>query len=163
MRFILVHGTSFVSQLIEWQSGRGRHPYSHAALLFTDNTVIESRERHYSTRLGKCTSGVQKLSLSQWQADNAGTSFDIFKLIVPCDETKIRLFAERQVGKPYDYWGVLRFLTRRNYQQQPDDKWWCSEIVFQAILKSVALLENTEGWEVAPDWLKRTPLAFKMA
>ena len=158
MRYILVKGTGIVSKLIRWQT---RGQYSHAALLFSDNVVIESRERHYDIATKKHTSGVQKVSFDYWKQLIGDAPFTVFDVepITNDDESKIRAFAESQIGKPYDYLGVLRFITRKNYQSQPDDKWWCSELVFQAIAEVVLLFANTEGWWVNPDLLQRTPLS----
>jgi uncharacterized protein YycO len=158
MRFLSVHGLGFVSKLIEWQT-RGYD--SHSALLFSDDTVIESRERHYDRLTGTHKSGVEKLSFADWKLVNPGIKFRIFYVeTTPEQEANIRAFAEAQVGKPYSYLGVLRFITRQDYQNQPDDAWWCSEIVFQAFLAGpVVLFKLTEGWEVSPQLLPRSPLA----
>lgn len=149
MRFILVQGTSLVSKLIQWQT---RSHWSHAALLFSDDTVMEARE----------FIGVRKLSFEAWLTENSNTPYEVFTVVTTEEQEVImRAWAEKQVGKPYDYVGVLRFVTRKNYEQQPDDAWWCSEYVFQDFLEcGKELFDRTEAWEVPPHWLARSPLAL---
>lgn len=162
MRFVCVHGTSFVSKLIEWQS---RGPESHALLRFSDDMVFESREWHYDSIRRRHVSGVASMSWANWRLVNPCAIFTIYEVPLPPEtEARMRTWAQAQLGKPYDYLGVARFITRKGYDTQPDDKWWCSEYVFQDFLDGggVRLFENTEGWQVAPDWLPRTPLARRI-
>lgn len=149
MRFILVQGTSVVSKLIQWQT---RSHWSHSALLFSDGTVIEARE----------FVGVRKLPYQTWLKENGSTPFEVFTVnATESQESAMRDYAENQVGKPYDYVAVARFVTRRDYANQPDDKWFCSELTFETIKEGhIELFDRTEGWEVPPHWLARSPLAL---
>lgn len=149
MRFILVQGRSLVSKLIQWQT---RSHWSHAALLFSDDTLIEARE----------FIGVRRLPYLTWLQENGGAHFEVFTVnATDSQEALMRAYADAQVGKPYDYIGIARFITRRDYASQPDDKWWCSELVFETIKEGqIELLDRTDGWEVPPHWLARSPLAL---
>jgi uncharacterized protein YycO len=149
MRFILVSGTSFVSKLIQWQT---RSHWSHAALLFSDDTVIEARE----------FIGVRRLHYLTWLQENGKTPCEVFTVSATDEqEALIRAYADAQVGKPYAYISIARFITRRDYEHQPDDAWFCSELTFEAIKRGqIELLDRTEGWEVPPHWLARSPLAL---
>ncbi len=144
MRIILCKGNGRVSRLIRWFT---RGEYSHAALLFSDNVVIEAHAQH----------GVQHLYLSTWMVLNPQAGADIYELdLTPEQEAVVRAYAMVQVGKPYDWIGDLHFVTRQDYEQQPDDKWFCSELVFESIGQVLWLFARTRGWQVAPDLLKRS-------
>ena len=70
----------------------------------------------------------------------------------------ILLKAER--GKPFDGSALWSFMSEEVRDWRRPDKWFCSELVFQAFKEAlVDLLARTEGWEVSPQILARTPLA----
>lgn len=127
-----------------------RGQLSHASLLTPDNRVIEAvwprvREQHFLKSFPN------------------GSEYEIFE--VPANKSQeavIIEYARKQIGKPYDLIGDLHFFTRQGYQGQPDNKWFCSELVFQAFTEGgIKLFNETEGWEVWPDMLKRSTLAIK--
>ena len=63
------------------------------------------------------------------------------------------------LGIPYDYSAVLRFITRKPECQRSKEKLFCSEQVFSRCEKiGRRLLERTEAWRVPPDWISRSPL-----
>lgn len=67
---------------------------------------------------------------------------DAFYIDVP--DSKVRLLVawlDQQVGKPYDYFGLLGFLWRSNKYQNPN-KWFCSELVATAFKVSHCKLYN---------------------
>lgn len=148
MRFILTSSGSIPSRFIRWFT---RGAYSHAALLFSDNTVIEA-----------LPGGVRKLIWQDWLEDNQDSRYVILSVkTTDAQEELMRRFAEDQDGKPYDWMGDWHFLTRQGYAQQPNDKWFCSELVFETFEEGgVKLFLRTEGWEVSPEMLNRTTLAL---
>lgn len=89
----------------------------------------------------------------------AGTTVDIFKFIVPltADENRqLEFLARRDVGTPYDYRGIIRFLTRQ--RDGRSRRLFCSEQVFARCQQiGRPLLDRTEAWRVPPDWLARSP------
>lgn len=137
MLVALHKGTGFVSRAIQWQT---RSPYSHASMVFGVNftDVIEARE----------FAGVRRLDFLD-QAEN----IDLFTVDVTEYESEIiRQFALAQVGKPYDYVSVLRFVSRRQASRESSGKWFCSELVFAAFRKAgINLLARVEPWAVSPD------------
>ena len=145
-RILLVHGTSILDKGILWWT---RGYYSHAALLFSDDMVIEA----VSPR-------VRIVTFSDWKMQNVGrgNSWTTFYLdTYPGAELLIRDFATRQLGKKYDWMGDFHFVTRQNYSQEEDNKWFCSELVFAACENgSWSLFQRTEAWEVTPDLIKRS-------
>lgn len=131
-----------VSNLIKWQTNGN---YSHAAIQLPSGRIIEAWHKPAKVRL--------RGPLQDW--DNV-EAFDIEGIT---DEQwgKAVEWAESQIGKKYDFGGVLRFVTR--WRKQQDDKWFCSELVFQALKEAgVDLLERINCSQVSPTVLSFSPL-----
>ncbi|MEW6647176.1 MAG: hypothetical protein AB1450_08265 [Pseudomonadota bacterium] len=65
-----------------------------------------------------------------------------------------------QLGKPYDWPGVLGYAARRDWQE--DDSWFCSELVawaFQA--EGFPLLRAADAWRINPRDLLLSPLLLE--
>ncbi|MEK6881322.1 MAG: YiiX/YebB-like N1pC/P60 family cysteine hydrolase [Nanoarchaeota archaeon] len=144
MKFInvlLFKGKGIISSLIRWQTGS---IYSHAAVLLDDNTLVESWQGD----------GVRKKKITNW--DNV----DTFKVRVSQRQyNKIVEFLESQIGKKYDYWAIIRFISRSRFPE--NDKWFCSELVYEAFKQvGINLLERIESYEVSPGLLARSPFLF---
>lgn len=134
-----------ISTLIRWQT---RSPWSHASLLFPGAGVIEARE----------FAGVRALPALD---PKPGESIEVFAVrgLTPAQECAVFDFAQRQLGKPYDYTMVARFVSRRQESRPSSGKWFCSELCYAALLHAgVPLLRCTEPWEVSPGLLARSPL-----
>ena len=88
-----------------------------------------------------------------------GTTVDIFKFITPLtpeENRHLEYLARRDVGTPYDYRGIVRFLTRQ--RDARSRRLFCSEQVFARCQQiGRPLLDRTEAWRVPPDWLARSP------
>jgi uncharacterized protein YycO len=142
----LYRGRGFISKLIQWQT---RSPYSHASVAFGDREgklwIIDARE-------GKGC----RLRIPLAEDDRA----DRFRVRVTEQQQQvITSFLQSQVGKPYDYTMVARFLTRRQVTRRSSGKWFCSELVFAAFRHAgVPLLERVEPWAVSPGMLAHSPL-----
>lgn len=139
MHLCLHRGRGTVSKLIQWQS---RSVFSHASLLFSDGAVIESRE----------FIGVHKLPKL---VNRPGEIIDVFEVFTsPKQEHAIRSFAEAQVGKPYDYLSIARFLTREPVSNWRMNDWFCSELAFAAFdAAGIRLLNTIKAWAVNPGHL----------
>ena len=73
---------------------------------------------------------------------------DFFKLEVTEEQhNEILERAKREIGKPYDYWGLFGFALHRNWQE--NDKWFCSEYVAAMIQPTVKLF-NEEPQKISP-------------
>lgn len=140
-------GTSLISRMIRWHT---RGLWSHAAIVI-DGVVYEAREGRGVIKRRWGTSGypdkawtlrtpVEALSLEQVEA--------------------MKNWLDVQMGSPYDYVQVSRFLTRFKWtRRMSDGKWFCSELVFEAFKQvGVDLFDNVEAFEVPPVWLDRTVL-----
>lgn len=94
--------------------------WSHNAIILPDgNSTIEAQWPKgvvYGNlgALGERASKLQIVSIDQ----------------VP-DPTAVYRFAEKQVGKRYDTWGVLGLGLRREWDDP--ESWWCSELVEAAL------------------------------
>jgi uncharacterized protein YycO len=154
--YIQLHkGRSFFSRLIKWQT---RSPYSHASVWFVDHAdphggvVIESME-------GK---GVRAVPADWYGALRAEGHIALYTVPSLTDGqiALIRSFMEGQIGLKYDWHAVFKFVTRRAHAH--DDKWFCSELVFDAFKEAgVVLLNNTEAWAVWPGQLAHSPLVVR--
>jgi uncharacterized protein YycO len=148
-RIALYRGTGVVGWLIKKQS---RSVYSHASLLVpgSTNRVIESRE----------FKGVQFTDLTE----NDKLAIDWFAIPTMTDaEYQLAIdFAKRQLGMPYDYWSVARFVTK--VPARENGKWFCSELAFKAIAEAeTRLLKRIESAEVSPGLLSYSPLLMQVS
>ena len=150
---LLTHTHDPLSRLIQWQT---RGPYGHAALVNHAGDLIEALQG----------AGVIHDSISKYHSSD----YDLFR-VVPMinidqkyyDPLKGWVFAENQVGKPYDYTMVFRFVTRRQETRETSGKWFCSELVFAALKRAgLPLLARTQPWEVSPAMLARSPFLQKV-
>jgi len=147
-RVALFNGDGVVSWLIKKQT---RSKYSHAALLLpgTTNRVIESRE-FKGVRLH--TLDESDYQLIDWFAIPSMSDAEY--------DTAISLFMG-QLGMPYDYWSVARFITKKPARE--NGKWFCSEIVFKTLADAgTRLLARIPSAEVSPAHLGISPLLVKV-
>ena len=146
MKIALYKGHSAISKLIRWQT---RLPYSHAAFLLNDGTVIEAWQ--------PCVRHVADLSVQH----HPGTVVDVFRFAEPFTEAQEEQFFMllcRDLGVPYDYRSILRFCTRKQ-GDGTRKKLFCSEQVFDRCGKmGRRLLEHVEAWQVAPGHIAWSPL-----
>ncbi len=160
MKIALYHGKSLISRLIRWQT---RSPYSHAAFLLDNGGVIEAWApivREINPLPPRNSLVEHHPSLPALSAQHTpGTRVDIFRFTTPLkrDENRMLEFlARRDVGTPYDYRGIFRFLTREPGGTK--HRLFCSEMVFARCAQiGRPLLDRTEAWRVPPDWLARSP------
>lgn len=140
----LHRGSSLIGKLIRWQT---RSEYSHASMVLPDGLFVEAREGIGVRALPRLTKA-------------AGETVDMFSIsITETQASEIAAFAKEQLGKPYDYAMVARFVSRRHESRSSRGKWFCSELVFAACKQAgVNLLRATDPWEVSPGMLARSPL-----
>lgn len=143
MKVVLFRGKGCVASLIKWQT---RSRYSHAAILTSDGTLIQSQGKP----------GVH--AIPDWIQTRDAELFDVQGLKWE-DENTALSFLSDQIGKPYDFLMVARFVSRLQENRKSSGKWFCSELVFAALQKAgVDLLRDTEPWEVSPGLLSKSPL-----
>ncbi|HZH44263.1 MAG TPA: YiiX/YebB-like N1pC/P60 family cysteine hydrolase [Lysobacter sp.] len=70
-------------------------------------------------------------------------------IAVPARSPRAVLAAARsQVGKPYDWRGVLGIGARRRWQDT--DAWFCSELVAWAFARGGSPLVRVDAWRITP-------------
>ena len=116
-----------------------------SAILIRSKQVIEA-----------WSGGITKRSITTGHA--AGTIINIYK--VPCtlnQRNKFYNFMEAQIGKKYDFVGILGLPLRLDIENET--KWFCSELVFSAALNAgITLLARIEPYKVTPGILNTSPL-----
>ena len=141
-------GISLTSRLIKWwQWG---FPYTHIAYVLNlsdpaDPVVIEA-----------WWNGVRDGKFSE--VHTPGTEFSVFSVQVSeAQKELIEIFLRDQVGKPYDWLGILGF-PLRNWKLEKSNRWFCSELVFAAFkYAGVELLRETHPSEVSPRLFLKSP------
>jgi uncharacterized protein YycO len=138
-------GLSMVSRVIQWRTWSD---VSHVSLITHHGLTLESVPFR----------GVVKHEgLDAYH--RPGTKVDIYRVEhAPALTARIVGFALMQEGKAYDWRGILGFLSRRAGAQN-QDRWFCSEYVFEAFRQAgVDLLARVESYQVAPCDILRSPL-----
>jgi hypothetical protein len=143
----LYKGISSLSRVIRWAN---RAIYSHAAWIDPESGACYEAWTH---------GGVRKVP-SFSSAHTPGTQLDIFATPATREQSlTIRRFLEWQIGKPYDWRGILHFVTRRPEYPRDQDRWFCSELVFAAYRSAgVPLLARVDAFTVSPGMLSWSPL-----
>jgi uncharacterized protein YycO len=142
-KVLLFKGGDPISWIVKVQS---RSIYSHAALLIPGTSqCIESYPG----------SGVRIRELSAKEFERA----DIYDVrgMTPAMWEKAIEFARSQIGMGYDWWSVIRFVSKRPARE--NQRWFCSELVHKAISEAgIRLLERIPSAEVSPAHLAISPL-----
>lgn len=147
MLIALHKGRGLISRLIGWQT---RSAYTHASIVLDSGEVIEARE-FQGVRLLPHLPSDEDIDVFEVTGVTATASADQRRVITA--------WLMSQLGKPYDYTMVARFVSRRQESRKSSGKWFCSELVFAALQKAgVNLLARCEPWEVSPALLSKSPL-----
>lgn len=138
-------GKSFwPSKLIRWFSWSD---YSHIAWQCESGEVLEAwPPKVRSTK-------------SFNEGHTKGTPVDFYEVVglTPEQRLIIESFLRCQVGKSYDWQGVFQFVIRTGKDSK--SKWFCSELVFKALLKAnIKLLKGISPYKVTPAMLVLSPL-----
>lgn len=141
-------GISFISMLIRrftW------HKRSHSAAFFSPDEKGNFHKVIEAWHIG----GVQERAWTE--GHSPGTKIDVYR--VPCESTQAVVFyltLKKEIGKKYDWLGILGFLLRSNVQNKK--RWFCSELVFYAAQRAgITLLTNVEPCQVYPGMLDEVP------
>lgn len=78
-------------------------------------------------------------------------------IVQDVDSSAIISTALEQVGKPYDWKGVLNFITRSR-DWEDDSSWFCSELVAYAFKNNGTPLLNAPNYRTTPRDLLMSPL-----
>lgn len=123
---------------------RGR--WSHVALMCDAATVLEATGAQ----------GVTKTPLDKLV--ERSTEYCIVEVNVPRGTfNKLKTAGQSQLGKKYDWWGILGLSLNRNWQDPSD--WWCSEYVAWMFEQAGSPLIRAEAvHRVTPEDLWKLPL-----
>ena len=135
----------FPSRLIEFINWS---PYSHASFIHEfKGSCVEA-----------WTKGGVTTSPNFGVLHTPGTVVDLFRVrdVTLAQEAQAYNFCVSQIGKKYDYWGIVHFITR--HSGDDESRWFCSELVFEAYrLAGVDLLLRIEAHQVYPGMLAISP------
>lgn len=136
-------GISLKSRLIRFLNWSD---YSHVSWVSAHGWEIEA-----------WSSGVRKLAVAH-SDHTPGTEVDLFAAdLNPAEEVLLENWLHRQIGKRYDWLGVLRFLTRRDVPNPLT--WFCSRLLFAAFLAiRRPLLLRIPAHKVYPGMMVYSPL-----
>ena len=115
---------------------------SHVELLFDSGTMFSASQYENRTRFRAFN-----------QNSTSWSRIDLNLDVV--DEMKILNWCERHANKKYDYLGVLGFVLP--FIRDSKDKWFCSEVCFEALKLNSNLLHkyhNVDSAKVSPARLK---------
>ena len=120
--------SSLLLRTFQWSA------WSHVAIVDGDE-VIEATAWH----------GVSVRSLSDLLADSSHHEF----IDVPSANPKAVIAAARsQIGKPYDWFGVVGFVFRRKWENS--SRWFCSKLVAGAFDLAGEPLFRVKVWRITP-------------
>ena len=143
------HGTSLLYRAISWRSWSG---ISHVAALRRNGEIIEAWG-------GSKPRGVRHFA--DWNIGHtSGTRIDCYRVPSWTDKQHEAYWALllEEVGKPYDYRGVLGFITRRDKAARPG-KWFCSELKHaKSVAVGTPFLIGVTSNRIAPGDIVRSPL-----
>ncbi len=142
---------SAMGRLIRWQT---RSPWSHALLVYGP----DGRSDQWQVIEAVAGKGVIQRPFDIRGEDHQVTLFRVCHPRAAEHEDRVIAFAQRQVGKPYDWTMVIRFVTRKQEARESSGKWFCSEMAYAALwYNGLSLLRDTKPWEVSPGLLARSP------
>lgn len=146
MDILAYKGTSFwPSKLIEWFN---RSEYSHVSIRDDDGSEYEAWPPKFQ-------------HVKKWGSNHTkGTVVDIFETKIPLTEEEkmaLRVWLESQIGKPYDWRGVFRFLSRTN--RGDEGELFCSEATHLGFsIINIFLQERIISYKVYPGMITISPL-----
>jgi uncharacterized protein YycO len=146
-RLAFFKGKSLTSRLIGWFNWG---PYSHVAWYRGEGELVEAWQGV----------GVAESNIAGG-LHTSGTQVDLFRIVALTDEEAEVMddFCVRQIGKKYDLFGCLHFISRRPPYIADQDRWFCSELVATAAAAAGRpLLERVPPWKVSPSMLSYSPL-----
>lgn len=159
-QLLLYHGrTPIIDAAIRWQTDG---TVAHAAILWPGMRVSEA-----------VASGVR---VRAFGADPEDPAAEVYALPERryTDWMLAAEFAQRQVGKGYDFLGLVRFLTRgywgfhrfKHDRKTGTDanRWFCSDYAFSTLeVADLTLLGLTPYFKISPEQLRRSPLIHRIA
>lgn len=123
--------------------------YSHVGVLTSDGRLIEAWHK----------GGVIENDLEE-APHTPGTIVDVYGILTDFNEEVFLSELRSEVGKGYDYFGIVNFIRRKNANNW--DRWFCSELVHAKLARAGALTLNAPCHKVSPTMLSYSPNLHKM-
>lgn len=143
VRILQYRGVSWLSKAIRIFT---RGDYSHSAVLnLANGEIIEAWS------LG----GVRRVSMKDHE-HTSGTIVDVYEIAQDFNQDLFWKRLEMELGKAYDFRGVLSFPLRQ--EKQDPYKWFCSELVHQKLLDTGVMLLQAPSFKISPTVLSYSPL-----
>lgn len=97
-----------------------------------------------------------------YEGHTRGTRIDYYAVIGMDDEMSRRVasFLGDHLGAKYDIGGVLRFVSRRRVDNS--ERWFCSELVIEALQASGLKILNAEPHEISPGHIPWSTELYKL-
>lgn len=148
-------------------------------LTWRDESHVSLIDPVTGTEYEAWASGGEKKRILFWQFDQGavlktrfgqnhmdGTPVTLYEVEVTAEQkAKVIEFLEAQLGKPYDWKGVFRFISRpAGKDPMWQEEWFCSELVFAAFAYAgIYLLLRIEAWKVFPGLVVNSPVLKEAA
>lgn len=148
MKVLLYRPKSLIGKLIGFYT---RSNYCHVGVLFSDNKIIDCHPGR-GVKIRDFTEEDSKIC----EIYNISSQLKI-------NEEKSRFFAEKQIGKKYDWAGIIGFITKQTVEDRiSSQKWICSELLFEIFKKSnIHLLNVPSSWLLSPRDISLSPFLIK--
>jgi len=154
----LYNGKSPVSRVIQFINW---NKYSHASWVDDENDELLKSLYTAETKDAEVIEAWHKGGVRRTKSIHAdhtpGTVIDLFSIKLTRGERQALVeFYDNQVGKMYDFRGVLKFISRRDDNNM--DRWFCSEMIFAGFLRiRKPLLLRVPARKVYPGLLAYSP------
>jgi uncharacterized protein YycO len=119
------------------------HWVSHVAFVLPSGELLDSTITHKGVAVHDwCPRSDKSFRVERWIADIPDSCLD---------------YAKEQVGKPYDWLGVVGIVLKRNWQN--DKHWFCSELVAASCIKAgYPLIDVKNPGRVTPSMIYQSKL-----
>ncbi len=143
---------SVISKLIRLFSWASDSGFSHAAFVFDDGVVYESKE----------FIGVRKIAGIHLTMEK-GESYTLFEVnTTPHQDRLLREWLDMIIEAKwrYDYWGILGFIF--HWKERKQNQVFCSALVKLGLEKvGVDLFPGLPHWKVCPELLAHCAIAYR--
>jgi len=145
IQYLGVCGTGPISKAIQWQT---RSDISHTAILDPTTMNVVEALAHVDEEPWWATGRVVIRHLAWYPAD---TECFLYEPKNPeFNHTAAWDLAQSLVGAPYDYLGVMRFISRKSHAFEDVQKWFCSEAATVVSRAGGDQVQHLPAWGVSP-------------
>lgn len=124
----------YTSPLNEKFNGKWKqNGYSHTEIKFDNDMCISASQYENAVRKKRIAANVP-----EWE------TIDLSTIATPEEKEACYAWMKSQLGKKYDYFGILGFLSWFLISENPK-RWFCSEICHAALVENVRSYRNVWG------------------